>query len=482
MLVAPAGAGAATAPTASRPPLRVTAAADASVAAAHPHRLDRSATLRVGGRDGWRVLLRFDVRGDGPVSRATLGVWALGPPPGPIIARTVRTRRRWPDRRLTFARAPRLGPVTGTALPPPRACPRAGTGARACRSRGRWMWIDVTRAVRSKRRVALALTARTRKALRISSRADRRHAPRLLVQHAAPGAAPAPAPAATSAPAASSSSPAPTPLAQAPAAASPSTPCTGVAPSAAWHHVVWIWMENKDYSQVVGAPGGPYVSSLAGRCGLATNYHAITHPSLPNYIAATSGGTQGVTDDASPSAHPLTAPSIFEQTGAGWRGLNESMPANCALNSSGPYAVRHNPAAYYTPARTACQQQNVPLTGPAIDAAFTFITPNLCNDTHGCPVATGDAWLQQFVPQLISTPPYQAGDTLVVMTWDENDGSATNHIPTLMLAAPSVTPGTQDATAYTHYSLLRTTEEPLGLPALGSAASAPSMRAGFGLG
>jgi hypothetical protein len=240
-------------------------------------------------------------------------------------------------------------------------------------------------------------------------------------------------------------------------------------------------MENKDYRQVMGTGGGSYVNGLAAKCGLASNYHAITHPSLPNYIAATSGDTQGVTDDAAPAAHPLTAPSIFQQLGPGWRALNESMPANCAVTSSGPYAVRHNPAAYYTPIRAACQQQNVPLTGPSIDAAFTFITPNLCNDMHDCGVGTGDAWLQSFVPQLISTPQYQAGDTLLVITWDENDGSATNHVSTIMLA-PSVVAGTQDASAYTHYSLLRTTEEILGLPPLGAAATAPSMRAGFRLG
>jgi hypothetical protein len=240
-------------------------------------------------------------------------------------------------------------------------------------------------------------------------------------------------------------------------------------------------MENKDYTQIMAAPGGPYVNFLAARCGLATNYHGITHPSLPNYIAATSGGTQGVSSNGPPSSYPLTAPSIFEQLGTNWRSLSESMPGNCALDDAAHYAVRHNPAPYYTAVRAACREQNLPLTGPMIDAAFTFVTPNLCNDMHDCPVATGDAWLQAFVPQLLATPQYQSGDTLIIITWDENDGSPTNRVPALVLA-PSVVPGTQDATPYDHYSLLRTTQEALGLPLLGAAASAPSMRAGFRLG
>jgi phosphatidylinositol-3-phosphatase len=473
LLVAPASAGAASGPASPQPPLRVTARADVSVAAAHPRRADRSArVLHVGGRARWRALLRFALPARTAVGKATLGVWALARPRGRIVVHVITSRRRWREQHLTFARAPRLGPVAGRAPSRARPCPRHGRYARACHRAGQWMWIDVTPAVGSPSRVALGLTARTRRALRLASRKDRHHAPRLLLQRAS-ASAPAPAAAVPAPP-----PPAPTSAPPAPTAANP---CLGIRPPAAWHHVVWIWMENKDYAQIIGVPGGPYLNAVAGRCGLATNYHAVAHPSLPNYIAATSGGTQGVTDDGAPSAHPLATPSIFQQLGSSWRALSESMPANCALTNAGRYAVRHNPAAYYTPVRAACQQQNVPLGAPAIDAAFTFVTPNLCDDMHDCSLATGDSWLQSFVPQLIATPQYQAGDTAIMITFDENDGSPTNHVATLVLA-PSVVPGTQDATPYTHYSLLRTTEDLLGVPPLGAAASAPSMRAGFGLG
>jgi phosphatidylinositol-3-phosphatase len=252
---------------------------------------------------------------------------------------------------------------------------------------------------------------------------------------------------------------------------------------ATWQHVVWIVMENHSYSQVIGSPSAPYENALAAQCGLATNYVAITHPSLPNYIAMTSGETQGVTDDSGPSSHPLNVPSIFSQLGTGgWRSLQESMPSNCYLSSSGQYAVRHNPAAYYTNIRSDCQTYDVPLGAtPDISAPFTFVTPNLCNDTHDCPVTTGDDWLKTFIPKLTSSPEYQAGSTAIFLTWDEDDFTDVNQIATIVIA-PSTVPGTRSATRFHHYSLLRTTEEMLGLTTyLGAAAGVTSMRSAFNL-
>ena len=113
--------------------------------------------------------------------------------------------------------------------------------------------------------------------------------------------------------------------------------------------------------------------------------------------------------------------------------------------------------------------------------AFSFVTPNLCNDTHDCDVATGDAWLQSFIPEITATADYQAGKTVVFLTWDEDDGSATNHVATIVLSA--YTPrGTRAGTSFSHYSLLRTTEELLGVTSfLGGAATANDMRSSFHL-
>jgi hypothetical protein len=269
-------------------------------------------------------------------------------------------------------------------------------------------------------------------------------------------------------------------------------PCgTAKRPPKTYRHVIWIWMENSSYSRIIGSSSAPYINSLAHGCGLAANYSAVAHPSLPNYIAATSGGTQGITDDAPPSSHPLQAVSLFQQAGSA-ASYEESMPANCMLTDSGDYAVRHNPQAYYTRVRRACNAHDVPMGTTSRGAfaralrtgtlpRFSFVTPNVCNDMHDCSVETGDRWLGTWVPAITASRAYRAGTTAVFIVWDEDDGSAGNRVAALVVA-PSTRPGTVSAAAFTHYSLLRTTEELLGIRAhLGNAASAASMRSAFGL-
>jgi hypothetical protein len=240
-------------------------------------------------------------------------------------------------------------------------------------------------------------------------------------------------------------------------------------------------MENKSYGEIVGNTDAPYETNLAAKCGLAVDYHAVSHPSLPNYIALTSGSTHGITDDDPPSAHPIAGHSLFSQLGGDWSSLQESMPANCDRVSSGEYAVKHNPAAYFTDVEGACSSQDVPLGQPPdISHRFTLITPNLCHDMHDCPVSTGDGWLANFVPSLLNSRQYLAGSTAVFLTYDEDDGSGDNHVATFVIA-PTVPAGTRSSTPFTHYSLLRTTEEILGLGRLGAAATSTSMRSAFHL-
>ena len=98
-------------------------------------------------------------------------------------------------------------------------------------------------------------------------------------------------------------------------------------------------MENKPFADVIGTSAAPYETKLAAQCGLATNYHAVTHPSLPNYIAATSGSTQGIGDDNAPASHPLAVASIYSQVkaaGKTWRDYEESAPGNCPLELERP--------------------------------------------------------------------------------------------------------------------------------------------------
>jgi hypothetical protein len=110
--------------------------------------------------------------------------------------------------------------------------------------------------------------------------------------------------------------------------------------------------------------------------------------------------------------------------------------------------------------------------------AFAFVTPNLCNDMHDCSVSTGDAWLKSWLPKIFSSAAYSRGRTAVVVTFDEDDDTGGNLVSTIVVA-PSVPAGTTSEQAFDHYSLLRTTEEMLGLGQIGNAVTATSMRSAF---
>ena len=249
-------------------------------------------------------------------------------------------------------------------------------------------------------------------------------------------------------------------------------------------------MENKNESAVSNSISAPFLHGLAGSCGTAPHYvdHDI-HPSLPNYLAATSGGTQGVTDDNAPSAHPLQVDNIFRQVrtaGKTAKSYEEAMPANCSVRSTSRYAVKHNPATYFVGGddRVACQRDNVSFDQflPDLTAglpAFSLITPDICNDMHDCPVATGDTWLRDVVSAITESPTYRQGHTALFIVFDESQGGGT----TLFTAvAPSIAPGTRVDTELDHYSLLAFTEDALGITIhLGQAADAPSLADAFGI-
>jgi len=259
--------------------------------------------------------------------------------------------------------------------------------------------------------------------------------------------------------------------------------------------VMWILMENKDYSSIYPS-GAPYEDQIANACGLATNYHAVAHPSLPNYIALTSGSTQGITDDNGPSSHPLNVDSIYRQAYPSSKGYAEGMSSNCATGGGTNYLVRHAPWPYYVdgifPQHQQCLANDVPM-GTASSGnfhndvvngtlpAFSFVTPNSCNDMHDCSISTGDTYLSNLIPTIVNGSDYQAGRLLVVVVFDENGGASGNQVYCALLSK-RITPGTQSSTNFTHYSLLRTTEEILGVPLLGNAQTATSMRTAFNLG
>jgi hypothetical protein len=270
-------------------------------------------------------------------------------------------------------------------------------------------------------------------------------------------------------------------------------PCGRTAePPQRYDHVVWIVMENKHLHGVHESQQAPYLDELADVCGASMAMTAETHPSLPNYLAMTSGSTHGITGNVTPAEAPLDAPSIFTQLDGDWRAYAEDLPGPCVRENAGDYAVRHVPALYYTDLQPLCETHVLPLTAAVdLSARFTFITPDLCGGLHRCAnggmtttgqLRNGDAWLQRWMPRLLNSPEYRAGRTAIILTWDE--GTRTDQrIPTVVIA-PSVRPGTESRTPLTHYSLLKGTEEMLGLPVtLGRAADpgTTSLKTAFGL-
>jgi len=288
--------------------------------------------------------------------------------------------------------------------------------------------------------------------------------------------------------------------------------CGVTAKAPQYHHVIVIAMENHSYSSVVGTSSSVFVDSLIAKCALATNDHNVTHYSLPNYLALTSGMTLAqlgpYVGDCSPTgcSRPVTARSIFAETvgHGGWRAYDESMPVPCDRYGSGEYAPRHNPAVYYTALHAGCPLYDIALgptssssllrdfTHEASAPAFAFVTPNLCHDTHDCSVAVGDAWLHTWVSALVNTPVYRSHDVAIIVTWDEGEPSSggENCVANLVdqschvaaiIVAPSVHPGTRSALAFSHYSVLATAEDLLHLPRLNAAVTARSMVAAFNL-
>lgn len=241
----------------------------------------------------------------------------------------------------------------------------------------------------------------------------------------------------------------------------------------------------------------PYLHSLAQRFASATDYSAIRHPSLPNYLAIAGGSTFGVADDDSPAAHPISGDSIFDQAiamGKTAKIYADDMQQNCQLNPRGRYAVKHVPWAYFAGAkqRANCQAGTVPAGTPnkgalASDIAagtlpnVGMLIPNLCNDAHDCPLKIADQYLQAWLPQILAGPDFKSGRLAVVITADEDDSKGPNKVLTVVLHQSLDDAQKVVSTPLSHYSLSRFYSETIGAAPLGNAATAPDMRSAFGL-
>ena len=317
------------------------------------------------------------------------------------------------------------------------------------------------------------------------------------------------------------------------AAPSSSAPCNSGLPSAGITHVISIVEENHAESQVVGKKSMSYLNSLASLCGLASNAHNLSHPSLGNYLGMTSGQVQGGAwrSDGSPKTYPQRQDNIFHQIdgapGLSWGVYAEGMPKVCDSNNAAAtrYVARHNPAVYFDDITgrggstdTSCSANDLPLglaaAGPGDNffnalydgggaglPSFSLVIPDLCNDMHGASACRGaalylnaDAWLATWMTAVLDSPEYAAGHVAVFITWDEGSGADetkpedcwSEQVPgnapggkvSCWVATVAVSPSTPAGSAFSaaanHYDLLQATQDLLGLPALPPGASSGS--------
>jgi len=290
----------------------------------------------------------------------------------------------------------------------------------------------------------------------------------------------------TSAPTATST-PLP-PTAEATAAPAPDATPTPKPLVPNFDHIVIIMFENKEFGTVIGNSLMAGYNKLAHEYTLLTQYYAVTHPSLPNYIALIGGDTFGIDSNCKDCfVNAVSLPDMIEASGRTWKTYQEDMPKRCFLGDTDIYAQKHNPFIYFDPIRTdaeRCKRSIVPLTvlQKDIESAslpnFIFITPNLCNDAHDCPLNIADAWLTEQLDLLIPALETTSQSYLVVLLFEEGQGNSSccdlpaeagGRVP-VVLYSPLAKNGFEDATPYTHYSLLKTISTSWGLPLLRHAA------------
>jgi len=235
-------------------------------------------------------------------------------------------------------------------------------------------------------------------------------------------------------------------------------------------------MENHSYGSIIGSQDARYLNRLARQGALLTRSYAVTHPSEPNYLALFSGSTQGISSDQCPvRLHGPNLAADLIAAGLTFRGYSEGLPAaGSSACAAGGYARKHVPWADFTniPGSASQPFRQFAATRFARLPAVSFVIPDLCHDMHDCPVATGDAWLRAHLGGYAAWA--MTHDSLLIVTWDENDGSPGNQIPTIVAGQP-VRPG-RYGQPVTHYSVLRTLEALYRLPPLGHAGTASPVR------
>jgi phosphatidylinositol-3-phosphatase len=282
-------------------------------------------------------------------------------------------------------------------------------------------------------------------------------------------------------------------------------------PTSGIKHVLVVMLENKTYSQVIGKSSDPNINVIANQCGSGTETFGLSHTSAANYLGVVSGTSGFYSGCATVKACTTTSPNLFAQidaAGLSWKSYQESNTTNCQSVANANTKIGHDPALFF--ALADCPTNDVPVADLTAASgalyndlsnqtlpSFGWITPNLTDDADVGSFTPADTWLGKFIPLVQSSPAYQAGNTLLIVTNDEGYGSddvngedCTNqtadlaklqescHVPSIIVYPWASGP---DKTFFDHYSITRTVEDLFGLAPIGGAATASSMVGHYGI-
>lgn len=269
-------------------------------------------------------------------------------------------------------------------------------------------------------------------------------------------------------------------------------PQTTVPPSQpTFSHVILVVEENHSYSDVIGSSAMPYLNTLASQYGLATQYFANGHPSMPNYLMLTTGRMETFDDNFSGTINDDNVVRELVKAGKSWKAYEESLPSPGYLGADVvPYVRRHNPFSYLSDVQSDSSQAAniVPFTQFASDLAnnalpqFSFISANVNDDAHNGTLAAADSWLQSNIAPLVANPTFQSSGLLII-TFDEGEitdlDHGGGHVATVVISSKSKMKY-QSQTEYQHQSILRLVLTASGVDTFpGLAATAPDMKEFF---
>ena len=242
-------------------------------------------------------------------------------------------------------------------------------------------------------------------------------------------------------------------------------------------HIVIVIEENHSRQSIAGNRNAPYMNYLMDNGANLTNYKAIEHPSQPNYLDIFSGSNQGVTSDRMPKSKFNTPNLASELVDINYTfaGYSENLPSigfNGETDSQKLYARKHNPWVNFT---NVNKNENQPFSNFPKDfkklPTVSFVIPNLNNDMHNGTIKQADTWLKKNIDPYVEWA--KKNNSLLIVTFDEDDGSQSNIVPTFFVG-PMIKKGTYDIAA-NHFSLLRTIEDLYGLSHVGKSETASSI-------